>query len=174
MTNNSTSIEIEQAIAEAEASVAEIEAKIAVEEDGDALLKLQRKLFDAKSDLDIRKEFKEEIAEAEAAVAAIEAKIAVEEDGDVFLDLLQELSNAECYRDARKQFQAKVLKEIEEERQLQEYLEKTGRTVCVTCPFGNGIGGCTVPKCQFADRHGMPKNVPTSKEWVRRPDYVGD
>lgn len=42
------------------------------------------------------------------------------------------------------------------------------------CPFGNGVGGCTIPECAFEDENGERKNVPTSEEWVRRPDYTGD
>lgn len=118
--------------------------------------------------------FAEKIAAAKAAVAAIEARIDACDDGDEYLDLSAELSDAEETVMCLEWQEEKYLAELESERKLYEYLEKTGRTACLTCPFGNGIGGCTVPECPFADRHGMPKNVPTSKEWVRRPDYVGD
>ena len=45
---------------------------------------------------------------------------------------------------------------------------------CFCCPFGNGEGGCTTPFCQFEDENGKRGHVPTSSEWVQRPDYVGD
>ncbi len=45
---------------------------------------------------------------------------------------------------------------------------------CYNCPFGNGEGGCTVPDCAFAYEREHGLHVPTSMEWVRRPDYVGD
>ena len=45
---------------------------------------------------------------------------------------------------------------------------------CYDCPFGNGEGGCTTPGCQFEYEREHGLHIPTSTEWVRRPDYVGD
>lgn len=65
--------------------------------------------------------------------------------------------------------------EQQREKRLLEHLEAIGCICCVDCPFGNGVGGCTVPDCEFTDPiTGNRENVPTAREWNREVNYAGD